>query len=637
MRINHNIAALNTYRQLSNNNAAGSRSLEKLSSGMRINKAGDDAAGLAISEKMRSQIRGLDQANRNSQDGISLIQTAEGAMQETHSMLQRMKELAVQAANGTNTQDDREKIQAEINQLTTEINKIGNTTEFNTMKLINGGSASSSAANAGGPIPKAVIEGGMNAVEGVTAKMELSVGANGILAADASKADGAQFTFEVNGKKLTITLQAANSATGVATAGDAIATGSADNTSSYFIKFNAEKNVEAASLGAALEKAVRELLSANNTVDNAHKISDLYTANFDDGTGKLTIEGIACTTGNLGAQREGDTIKFTSEVPIGFDERTFAMQTNNVGRVEVTKTQPKATLDFTGKTGFDVNGSSFNFGGADYVFTNDSSKLDTAVTKYVKLNELVDSNGKPKALKDITAEELAKKLEEKINERTYGKTTDPTGQIDAKAANGIITFTATEQNEESLKAFKDYFGFAGSAGGNGGKFEAIFQVGANEGQFFAIDIRDMRAKALGISGGANLSATGQIKEGAEKATFTKTAGVSATGVDKNLNEAALDISTTEKASAAITVIDNAIRTVSEERSKLGAYQNRLEHTINNLGTTSENLTAAESRVRDVDMAKEMMEFTKNNILTQAAQAMLAQANQQPQGVLQLLR
>ncbi|SHK30679.1 flagellin [Desulforamulus aeronauticus] len=622
MRINHNIAALNTYRQLNINTTAGGRSLEKLSSGMRINKAGDDAAGLAISEKMRSQIRGLDQANRNSQDGISLIQTAEGALQETHSMLQRMKELAVQAANGTNTADDREKIQSEMNQLTTEINKISNTTEFNTMKLLNGGSASSSAA-AGGPIPNAVIHGGMNKVEAVTAQVDLSVGTNGILAADADMADGAQFTFEINGKKLTITLQAETSA-GVLSAGSAsIAAGS--NSASYFVKFNASKNVTAAELGSALKASIAELLSENKSADGT-ALSSLYKVGFTDG--KVNI--------SANAALEGDTIKFTSEVPVGFDERTFSIQTNNVGRASVSATSAQATLDFTGKTGFDVNGRTFNFGGADYVFTDDASKLDTVTTKYVKLNDIMD-NGASKALKDITASELATALKNKINERSYGKDTDPTGKVEVKNSGNTVTFNTTRAGEEALKGFKDYFGFAGSGGGGGNKFEAIFQVGANEGQFFAIDIRDMRAKALGISGGANLSATGQIKEGAQAATFTKTAGVSATGVDKNLNEAALDIGTTEKASAAITVIDNAIKTVSEERSKMGAYQNRLEHTINNLGTTSENLTAAESRIRDVDMAKEMMEFTKNNILTQAAQAMLAQANQQPQGVLQLLR
>ena len=139
MIINHNISALNNYRQMGINNAANAKSMEKLSSGLRINKAGDDAAGLAISEKMRAQVRGLDQASRNSQDGISMIQTAEGALQESHNILQRMRELATQAANDTNVDVDRNEIQKEMNQLTSEINRIGNTTEFNTQKILNGG------------------------------------------------------------------------------------------------------------------------------------------------------------------------------------------------------------------------------------------------------------------------------------------------------------------------------------------------------------------------------------------------------------------------------------------------------------------------------------------------------------------
>jgi len=269
MRINHNIAALNTYRQLTINNTQTGKSIEKLSSGMRINRAGDDAAGLAISEKMRGQIRGLEMASKNAQDGISLIQTAEGALNETHAILQRMRELSVQSANDTNTNEDRAELQKEVAELITEIDRIAKDTEFNTQKLLDG------------------------------------------------------------------------------------------------------------------------------------------------------------------------------------------------------------------------------------------------------------------------------------------------------------TFT-----------------------------DKVFHIGANKGQAIKLDIADMQATALGV------------------------------------NDVKIDTQT--DADGAIETIDTAIGKVSSERAKLGANQNRLEHTINNLGTSAENLTAAESRIRDVDMAKEMMEFTKQNILSQAAQAMLAQANQQPQGVLQLL-
>lgn len=292
MIINHNIAAMNTHRQLGSNNAAASKNLEKLSSGLKINKAGDDAAGLAISEKMRGQIRGLDMAQKNAQDGISLIQTAEGALNETHDILQRMRELAVQSSNDTNTDKDRTELQEELNQLAEEVTRVSNNTEFNTQNLA------------------------------------------------------------------------------------------------------------------------------------------------------------------------------------------------------------------------------------------------------------------------------------------------------------------------------------------GGQFKGTFHIGANADQNLNLEIGKMDAFSLGVASGVARSvATASGVDTVTKATVT--AGIS--------------ISTQSGANTAITKIQTAIETVSSERSKLGAVQNRLEHTINNLGTSSENLTQAESRIRDVDMAKEMMDFTKNNILTQAAQAMLAQANQQPQGVLQLLR
>ncbi|MER1998192.1 MAG: flagellin Hag [Lysinibacillus sp.] len=314
MRIQHNISALNTHRNLGFNNTQANKNLEKLSSGYKINRAGDDAAGLAISEKMRGQIRGLDMATKNAQDSISLIQTAEGALNETHSILQRMRELAVQSANDTNVTSDREALQLEINSLAKEITRISTDTEFNTQKLL---------------------------------------------------------------------------------------------------------------------------------------------------------------TGSFG------------------------------------------TEDFGNQQGA------------------------TAVADF-----------------DIT--------------------------------------TATDDGK-------------------------VFHIGANSGQNIKLSITNMSASALGVN------ALGNDEE------------VESVGRDGDLGTSTgINISTQSGADKSIAIIDHALNRVSETRASLGAVQNRLEHTINNLGTTSENLTAAESRIRDTDMAKEMMNFTKNNILMQAAQSMLAQANQQPQGVLQLL-
>ncbi|MFJ7831961.1 flagellin [Peribacillus sp. NPDC097284] len=447
MIINHNIAALNTHRQLSSASGAQSKSMEKLASGLRINRAGDDAAGLAISEKMRGQIRGLDQASRNSQDGISMIQTAEGALNETHDILQRMRELAVQASNDTNTSDDRAEIQKEVNQLTSEVTRIGNNTEFNTKKVINGD----------------MTGGGAGATQ-----------------------ESQTLTFD----------------------------------SSEFTAGAAHSNVELKIGGENYTLAFSESTAAG------------LAPTIDSGAKTITV-GIQDAVGQIGTDVAGALNLLKGSDP-----------NNSLNQFDITSTgttitiAAKSTGTFAGEAG------------------KDSIKLTSGV--------------------------LAEKL----------------------ASNGT------------------------GANGNGGT--ANLQIGANADQQISISISDMRAlENLKISSTSANGSHGVVSG----ASFTSTGLTD----DSGSTEYALDVSTAAKATKAITVMDNAIKTVSQERSKLGAYQNRLEHTINNLNTSSENLTAAESRVRDVDMAKEMMNQTKNSILSQAAQAMLAQANQQPQGVLQLLR
>ena len=408
MIINHNLAALNTHRQLGSANKAQAGNMEKLSSGLRINRAGDDAAGLAISEKMRGQIRGLDQASRNAQDGISLIQTAEGALNETHAILQRMRELAVQSANDTNTDQDRKNLQDEVDQLTKELDRISNTTEFNTKKLL----------------------------------------------------DGSMGT--------TVTTAEANVNTN-----KALASGVSSDTT---------------------------LVSLTNAANAALKI-----------TSGDTIEVSYVVDGEL----KSDTVEVGTATTLG---------------AVLGKIAGSATYSTT--DGISLEATAKGFAGAVHGIT-------------------------------ITVR-------------------DADGVVNNKATNALSSFSETTA-AKNIRA--------------GGK--ATFHIGANTGQNMELSIEDMSSAALGVK---NIKIGEQVE-----------------------------------ADVAIKVIDNAIQKVSAERSKLGATQNRLDHTINNLGASSENLTAAESRIRDVDMAKEIMEQTKNSILTQAAQAMLAQANQQPQGVLQLLQ
>ena len=396
MRINNNLMAMNTHRQLGIGNSQGAKSMEKLSSGFRINRAGDDAAGLAISEKMRGQIRGLNQASRNAQDGISMIQTAEGALNETHAILQRMREISVQASNDTNTQDDRKAIGDELVQLKNEVDRISQTTAFNGKKLLNGDLATTLDA-------ASTAKAGVAAGAGVT-----------ISGVDVSKA--------LAGKTYTFTYDGGTDALTLTRSGD-----------------NAAQTVTLSAIAAADGKA---------------------TVSFDTLGVKIDLAGVAADPDTIGTALAG------------------------LGAGHIQTQSGTSSADF-----------------------------------------LIGSNG-------LAQEKLS------------------------------------------------------------------------------VSFNKMDSTTLGSGAGNNIS-------------------------DKITNNTAVD--TKEKADALIAVLDNSIKQVSEQRSSLGAAQNRLEHTIKNLDTSSENLQAAESRIRDVDMAKEMMEFTKNNILQQAAQAMLAQANQQPQGVLQLLR
>lgn len=580
MIINHNVPALNTHRQLSINTANTNKNIEKLSSGLRINRAGDDAAGLAISEKMRGQIRGLDQASRNAQDGISLIQTAEGALNETHSILQRQREIANQSANGTNTDSDRQALQDEMNALTSEINRIGNTTEFNTQKLLQGDGKSNLAAS--GLVPTAVSQAGVNAVH-TQAKATVT------LSAPAAANDSVGI--KLNGVDLDVTY-AANNAT---KANYEVTTTTPGAAASINL---ATAGASAANTGDALAAAFQKLIDENEVLKGN------YTA-VSDGAGVVTFEAVAGgafagAAGNISDYTEaGTAATFTPDVTdaIGTTVSATAATTNLDFSTTGLKIDSKAKVEALVGKGFTINDQQVEF--------YDANK-GTYTGKGIGVN-ISDAINATTDFDDV----LANIVSTQLNGKVEGIKAAATG-----AATGIIKIDSATAGATSKLEIKD--------GGVQKAFETSFQIGANTGQSMSLSINDMRSKALGITGKAG------------DAGFTA-ANTVTDGTNDVKGEAALNIATKEGAAAAIAILDKATATVSSERSKLGATQNRLEHTINNLGTASENLTAAESRIRDVDMAKEMMQQTKNNILAQAAQAMLAQANQQPQGVLQLLR
>ena len=401
MRIQHNIAALNSYRQLSGNNSAVSKNLEKLSSGYKINRAGDDAAGLAISEKMRAQITGLETAQKNANDGISLVQTAEGALTEVHSMLNRMVELADQSANGTyDNKTDRANLQKEVKSLLDEIDRISDGTNFNGINLLDGSLGGATAT-------------------GITAK--------------------------------------ANSVQSV--------------------------EISGGNVSKELTEAIVVAMDTNGTL--SVKINDDVKDNY---------KGISFEPPTAQVNKKGGTVSF-----------------------KVNVTEGTATAE--------------------------NAKIFKGMTISVKVDEA--ANGGTGNFVELTAND---------------------GKLTLNKGNGLT-----------------------------------LQIGDTADDFnqLTVSVGSMSAKSLGID--------------------------------------TVDISTQGGAQTAVSKIKDAINSVSSTRGDLGAIQNRLEHTINNLSVTTENMTAAESRIRDTDMAKEMMSYTKNNILVQASQAMLAQANQIPQGVLQLLQ
>ncbi|MFP7442332.1 flagellin [Bacillus infantis] len=545
MRINHNIAALNTYRQLNSASTAQGKSMEKLSSGLRINKAGDDAAGLAISEKMRGQIRGLDMASKNAQDGVSMLQTAEGALNETHDILQRMRELATQAANDTNTESDRGEIQKEVNQLTSEINRIGNTTEFNTKSLLKGDS--------GFDVAKSNVAGIENLSNGSTVKTQASVTFAAKALADSETGDFSS-TFSIQGKNFVVNVNNdATLASGEGTIGDH----SLDSTkTTATIAYRTQDSNSDSSNAAVANTDVASKIGAalQAMIDADSDLAGNYTVDVTDEnvTIKATADGAyAGSAGFIGAVSGAAGDIANAAVPA------------NAGSTTITNAS--TSLDFTSLSSSDLVGKGWTINDQTVEFYN--------ADKGAYQGEAIGINvGTGNSGADLVA-----KIASQLNSKVDG----------VKVEQDAITDTTLNITADALGKLGNGLEF--KDGGVKENFKATFQVGANKGQSMTIEIKDMRASALNL--------TGKAGDAGFSSELNVTNGTNNTSV-----ESALDVSSADSASKAIETINNAIENVSAERSKLGAYQNRLDHTINNLGTSSENLTAAESRIRDVDYA-----------------------------------
>ena len=543
MVVQHNMSAMNAYRMLGVTTGAQAKATEKLSSGYRINRAADDAAGLSISEKMRSQIRGLNKASTNAQDGISLIQTAEGALNESHSILQRMRELSVQAANGTETDDDREAVQSEIEQLQDELTRISETTEFNTMKLLDGSLAG----------PEGVSKGQNQTIGAQISNLKAATGT-------APGKDTSGFDFSNNGTE-TINIDGADIKVD-------------------WTKLSKEDQ-------EVLKKDWAQAADSDSAKKAAKIMEDTINKAIDDsglGVEHITVKSSVATkaaTFTFKSGSEGVDSKIDATDANGFVKTlTDGGINGTTGKGLGTTTYAGEAIDAAEKFYMEINGQSL-------VVT------PTAVAANADM-KTVAANLQANIKTAIDTYNTGRDEDDQLKEVKVDVSKD--GRLVISSESGPVSFSDFGTGEAVKKLGLDSAGTKTAA--NGGM---TLQIGANEGQTMTFAIGDMSATSLGVAGNK------------------------------------VNLSTQDAAKKATTTIDAAIKKVSSQRSQLGAVQNRLEHTISNLDTAAENTQTAESNIRDTDMADTMVEFSKNNILAQAGQSMLAQANQSNQGVLSLLQ
>ena len=594
MVVQHNMTAINANRYFGMNNTKLSKSLEKLSSGYAINRAGDNAAGLAVSEKMRAQIAGINQGVKNAQDGISMVQTFEGALTETDSILQRMRTLATQSANGTYQNDvDREAIQLEFDQLNDELNQIADT-DFNGVVVLNGGQMSDGAkADAAGNIDytkqtRSATDLGSSKLFGTVDDSMYNKTAADALWTDTKTSnltDEIEITFTYKGE----TDGWVASKEGVSTT----------------LKGNGGFTVEGDTAGTI----------ANVVMDNSdHIVGDTITLKFTGGAAKTQAPE------NFGVT--DDTFK---------DEKALGIAS------------PELAVTIT----------------ADKIDKNASSALET-LESGVSINATYEADG------SVTKTTTGVTIGGKSVKDTWVQIGDGDSTLYAKmTADGVVTFASKKDGKANVAADGDVNVIGtmtlheAATKANGASAALDFKVQLDKPKYDGVDNYDVsvvkKTNSVSVSDSNDASTATltyknniTLQVGARtKDSVNFTFAYDSNGLGKlkadmdcsarGLGTDKLSLATQEDANAAIDKIDNALNKVSMVRGTFGAVQNRLEHKIDNLNTTSENLTSAESRIRDTNMAEEMMNFTKNQILSQASQSMLAQANQLPQGVLSLLQ
>jgi flagellin len=752
LRINQNVLSIQTYGNVVKTSGRLEKSVEKLSSGLRINRAADDAAGLAISEKMRRQVRGLNRAVLNAQDGISMIQTAEGALNETHSILQRMRELAIQSSNDTLTSNDRLEIQKEVVQLRDDLDRISRNTEFNTKKLLDGsqtalvssnssfvdGVVAGQATGSSGDydVSIALLSAGISQM-GRSQIFTVKDGANQLASGTTQLQSIAQFydengvfvldspmTLTVNGNSNTTSIQldgqmtldnvAANlqnaivsksglnidnskvatintATTGLAGLGGYFEIVSGDIGEAGDISFAGDQKViDAMGITTTRESANNRVeLTMRDNYGNVRQVrtetsravgllngidvtfesqaaqvagvsgleQGLYFSAADTitvqigihcvqigiGTGRYTMEGLARSINNqiisavgLGNnQLDGLEAKVVEgEIRLSYDQPASAAAsvgnsitingaTNNVlgflngsysGFVDGKKDQGKVEWGFTTyRTGV-ANGDAVEFLIGDGIGT-------VAITLF---NATTSAAGTVSLADMVNFTSFQATVNYQLSQATVMVRVDQVG--------GTMAFTALrvgseKRNNQTITSMVS-LNVSTALGGTATAGESfLLQLGMKEATVKGTGDKNFRMHVV--------NNTPQFQIGADQG---QTMGISVSDMSaKALNVDNIDLTNVKGAQKAIGLLNRAIDSVSSERSKLGAFQNRLEYAINNLRSTHSNLTAAESRIRDADIASEMIEFTRNQIMSQSGQAMLAQANAVPQGVLQLLQ
>jgi flagellin len=580
MRIQHNIMSMNAYRNYNTNTSALSKNLEKLSSGYKINRAGDDAAGLAISEKMRAQITGLNAAQKNVKDGISLVKTAEGAMQEIQDMLNRMDYLATQSANGTyDNEVDRANLQKEVDQLKSEINRIADSSNFNGIKLLDG-SLDTTLKTTGDTDLKAsleIISDGQLGNKATAGVFELD-----LTNFEGTSAAGAEVKISVFGQELTVVKKPT---VGQKITGEDIAKAFENGwTTKIADTFKADYGV---SLKAEVNGSkVTFTMSAPPT-----KAWDVDSAVSITGLDNDAVDGT-----QPGNQAHGVEVRTLTEPVDSSAGRRYA----------------QAKLDLSTLMGKVKDGSTLTIGDTTYTFAVGKGSSFKGGSNVIDLTDMTEDD--LKAQEQSTLGKVASRITTAAQGNKNFKVTSTSAVGDAKP-DGYIYFTELEGGVDT-----DDYKLEGTNNKDNsstdGDWTGFIKLGT-------VDTASM-GKALTLQIGDTSDSYNQLKVNVGD-MHTASLGI-----------ADLDISSPEAASNAIQTIRDAINKVSSVRGDLGATQNRLEHTANNLSVMAENIQDAESTIRDTDVAEEMMAYTKNNILVQSAQAMLAQANAVPQGVLQLL-